>query len=637
MDINLSIIIPFWSSKEILKKVVLSANQLHPLEIIVIADKATDNIAELKKTLGCKVILKDKKLKENSRPVLGVNASKGNILLFLDGDIIISPTKLTEFIAPLLTGDAEVVLNNLDNFLKVKQTLSPSMVWHQILNEVLERKDLNLDSLLTFPHAFTREVVTNIGQSLLVNPLLFQMRMIDQGWKISRRTATELPPTNILPVANDEQVHYSTYFKALTELLDKKGKRGGFSDGGKRIDILMQLKKNKKYPTFNKGRQVMSSLYGGKQLSVIIPAQNEEATIKKVIMEAWKISPMEIIVVVNGSNDETSSIAHQLGATVIEYPERLGHNVGRAIGAMEASGDILLFIDADFSIPAKELYPFANAVMEGTDLALNDLTGYLAIQYPLHIVSAFKYGLNLLCQKEELGFGSLLAVPHAISRTCLENIGYETLVCPSLAQVKALLNGFNVACAHSVDVLKPNKMRPEQHLANCTGGGNRTTIMNWFTKSSSFPYYQKKYTEASSITKGWGISSTLYNGKQLTIIIPAHNDGATIDKVIREARKIEPLEVIVVASGSNDDTVKIAKTLGTTVVEFPEELDLDTSRAVGVLASKGDIIYFVEASLKGQTQAELRIMGDHLEAISYLIEHINKNEWSPLNIHLGLT
>ena len=44
-----------------------------------------------------------------------------------------------------------------------------------------------------------------------------------------------------------------------------------------------------------------SSIYNGKQLSVIIPVQNEEETIEQVILEARKIEPLEIIVVVNGS------------------------------------------------------------------------------------------------------------------------------------------------------------------------------------------------------------------------------------------------------------------------------------------------------------------------------------------------
>ena len=70
-----------------------------------------------------------------------------------------------------------------------------------------------------------------------------------------------------------------------------------------------------------------SSIYNGKQLSVIIPVQNEEETIEQVILEARKIEPLEIIVVVNGSTDQTANIAKRLGVTIIEYNERLGHNV----------------------------------------------------------------------------------------------------------------------------------------------------------------------------------------------------------------------------------------------------------------------------------------------------------------------
>ena len=50
------------------------------------------------------------------------------------------------------------------------------------------------------------------------------------------------------------------------------------------------------------------SIYNGKQLSIIIPAQNEEATIKEVILEARKIEPKEIIVVINGSTDQQKQL-----------------------------------------------------------------------------------------------------------------------------------------------------------------------------------------------------------------------------------------------------------------------------------------------------------------------------------------
>lgn len=206
-----------------------------------------------------------------------------------------------------------------------------------------------------------------------------------------------------------------------------------------------------------------SSIYNGKQLSIIIPAQNEESTIKEVILEARKIEPKEIIVVINGSTDQTEAIAKQSGATVIVYEERLGHDVGRAIGAQEATGDILLFIDADFAIPAKDLHPLTQAVADGVDMVLNDLN--LNLRFPLYIVNLYKYMLNIACNRKDLGVGSTIAVPHAISRKCLEGIGWDTLHTACVAQVKAILEGYKVECVHFVDVMKPNRIRPNEHFA----------------------------------------------------------------------------------------------------------------------------------------------------------------------------
>ena len=64
-------------------------------------------------------------------------------------------------------------------------------------------------------------------------------------------------------------------------------------------------------------------MYKGKQLSVIITVQDEEKTIGNVIEELRKIEPFEIIVVVNGSSDQTATIAKDKGATTIVYKEAL--------------------------------------------------------------------------------------------------------------------------------------------------------------------------------------------------------------------------------------------------------------------------------------------------------------------------
>jgi len=91
-----------------------------------------------------------------------------------------------------------------------------------------------------------------------------------------------------------------------------------------------------------------------KLTSVIIPAHNEGLYIQKTIesylrqdLRKGKI-PYELIVVANGCelNDDTSNIAEDLGAKVIELEEA---NVSKArnIGVANSEGEILVFNDAD--------------------------------------------------------------------------------------------------------------------------------------------------------------------------------------------------------------------------------------------------------------------------------------------------
>lgn len=82
------------------------------------------------------------------------------------------------------------------------------------------------------------------------------------------------------------------------------------------------------------------------QVSVIIPALNEEACIGPVLSDIPSQSVDEVIVVDGGSTDRTVEIAQALGARVIHEPRR-GYGRACATGAAAAQGDILLFLDAD--------------------------------------------------------------------------------------------------------------------------------------------------------------------------------------------------------------------------------------------------------------------------------------------------
>jgi glycosyltransferase involved in cell wall biosynthesis len=93
------------------------------------------------------------------------------------------------------------------------------------------------------------------------------------------------------------------------------------------------------------------------KLSIVVPAYNEEKLLGATldcIRKATAGLPAEIIVCDNNSTDRTAEIARQAGARVVFEPV---NQIARArnAGAAQASGDWLVFVDADSS-PTKELF-----------------------------------------------------------------------------------------------------------------------------------------------------------------------------------------------------------------------------------------------------------------------------------------
>ncbi len=90
-------------------------------------------------------------------------------------------------------------------------------------------------------------------------------------------------------------------------------------------------------------------MYRDTFVSVIIPALNEERSIKQTIA-ALPTELDEIIVCDNGSSDQTESAARESGAKVVRENERgYGAACLAAVSAVDSRCDILLFIDADYS------------------------------------------------------------------------------------------------------------------------------------------------------------------------------------------------------------------------------------------------------------------------------------------------
>ncbi|XID95715.1 glycosyltransferase family 2 protein [Paenibacillaceae bacterium WGS1546] len=222
-------------------------------------------------------------------------------------------------------------------------------------------------------------------------------------------------------------------------------------------------------------------------VSVIVPVMNERRTLRRVVREAFRVHPhTEVIVVVNGSTDGSLDIARKSGAKVLVYDRPLGHDVGRAIGAREALGDILLFIDADMVIPANKLRKFTEAIARGTDVALNDYSGPVNTAV-VHEVVLAKHAMNALLGRPDLAGASMTAIPHALSRQALATIGNASLAVPPLALAKAIHAKLKVARVFPVNVGALNPVRMKRERRNSLAPlivGDHLEAIHWWLRTT---------------------------------------------------------------------------------------------------------------------------------------------------------
>ncbi len=467
--VPLSILIPAMLGTAHLPKLIAACRQLAPLEIIVISKRT------LELGSGVRVVLTEAVENLFSWRREAAKHARGSVLLFLGEEQIDSLSGLQRFLFPILYGNAQVVLPQHDIRHRRMTKPRPIHSFSLLVNNLFGRSDLREASLLDTPHAMTREALSKIGVEQLAQPAQAHKRAVMSGLSITTQTiGTGTEERMFLPELHGSLLKELSLYEKLViaeqlDLVSRLPFRGGLSDGGRRRDIAENVSgRNSGMPVTQAGKWPLrqTTLYSGKTVSVIIPARNEAATIQQVIREVLRLEPVEIIVVVNGSVDQTAQLARECGVTTVEFPYALGVDTGRAIGASLSKGDILLFVDADTIMTAHDLYPFVLACGCGVDVALNDVSVFLNQPCADNVFVACRQALNLALNRKDLGIGSMVTVPFALRREAVAPLGWHILLCPPKAQAAYAQAGVKMELVHQVNSFTSNRLRPEKHFAS---------------------------------------------------------------------------------------------------------------------------------------------------------------------------
>jgi len=102
------------------------------------------------------------------------------------------------------------------------------------------------------------------------------------------------------------------------------------------------------------------------RVSVVVPAYNEEQVIGRCLdsLVAQTIDALEIIVVDDGSDDRTPVIAGSRGVSVLRVPHG-GPALAKNLGAAEARGDVVVFVDADLVAEPNALERLTRPILAG--------------------------------------------------------------------------------------------------------------------------------------------------------------------------------------------------------------------------------------------------------------------------------
>lgn len=107
------------------------------------------------------------------------------------------------------------------------------------------------------------------------------------------------------------------------------------------------------------------------RISIVLPAKNEAAALKTLLPRLRAAQPdAEIIIVDDGSTDDTREICAAAGVQCLSSPYSMGNGAAIKRGARAASGDILVFMDGDGQHDPADIARLLERLAQGYDMVV---------------------------------------------------------------------------------------------------------------------------------------------------------------------------------------------------------------------------------------------------------------------------
>ena len=106
-------------------------------------------------------------------------------------------------------------------------------------------------------------------------------------------------------------------------------------------------------------------------ISIVLPARNEASSLRTLLPKIMGlISDAEVIVVDDGSEDDTQAVCAEFPVRVISHPYAKGNGAAIKTGARAALGDVIVFMDADSQHQPEDISTMLGKFEEGYDMVV---------------------------------------------------------------------------------------------------------------------------------------------------------------------------------------------------------------------------------------------------------------------------